>query len=104
MTLNNLFLTTLGLARRAGKLVYGFESCVENAPAIKLLFLANDSSQRTQQSIKSIFEEYETEIISLDYSKNELAYAIGTKPVGVIGIIDSGFAKLLKTKLSEEVI
>jgi len=102
--LNDLFLTTLGLARRAGKLVYGFESSVENAFAIRLLFIANDCSDRTKQSVNNIFEEFDTEIIYLNYSKNELAYAIGTKPVGIVGIVDSGFAKLLKTKLSEEVI
>ncbi len=104
MKLNNIFLTTLGLARRAGKLVYGFESCVENAAAIQLLFIANDCSDRTKQSIKNIFEQSDSEIINFNYSKNELAYAIGTKPVGIVGIVDSGFAKLLKTKLSEEVI
>ena len=104
MKLNNPFLTALGLARRAGKLVYGFESCVENANDIQLLFIANDCSKRTQQSIKNIFEKSDTELYSLNYSKNELAYAIGTKPVGIIGIVDSGFTKLLKTKLSEEVI
>lgn len=102
--MNNLFLTTLGLARRAGKLVYGFESSVENAYAVNILFIANDCSERTKQSVKNIFEEFDTEIIYLNYSKNELAYAIGTKPVGIVGIVDSGFAKLLKTKLSEEVI
>ncbi len=104
MKLNNIFLTTLGLARRAGKLVYGFESCVENEENILVLFVANDCSSRTQQSIKNIFEDSDTEIFNLNYSKNELAYAIGTKPVGIIGIVDSGFANLLKTKLSEEVI
>ena len=102
--MNNLFLTTLGLARRAGKIVYGFESCAENAAYVEILFIANDCSARTQQSIQNTFEEFNTEIIHINYSKNELAYAIGTKPVGIIGIVDSGFAKLLKSKLSEEVI
>ena len=102
--MNNKFLTTLGLARRAGKIVYGFESSVENAFNIQILFIANDCSKRTIQNIENIFEEFDTEIIYLNYCKNELAYAIGTKPVGIIGIVDSGFANLLKSKLSEEVI
>lgn len=100
--MNDMFLKTLGLARRASKLFYGYDSCAENAGTINILFIANDCSPRTKQSITSIFEQFDIKPINVNYSKNELAYAIGTKPVGIIGVADTGFAKLLKTKLSEE--
>ncbi len=100
--MNDMFLTTLGLARRAGKLFYGFDSCAENAHNIDILFLASDCSPRTKQSITDIFEQFNIKPIETNYNKNELAYAIGTKPTGIIGVADTGFANLLKSKLSEE--
>lgn len=100
---SDFFLSTLGLARRAGKISRGFDSTVENAETVKCLFLANDCSQRTSQSIAEIFEELDIIPIKVNYSKAELGYAIGTKPVGILGITDDGFAKLLKTRLSKEV-
>lgn len=101
--INDQFLSTLGLARRAGKITRGFESTVENIYSIKCLFFACDCSPRTIQNASGIFEEAGITPIMLKYSKNELGYAIGAKPVGIIGITDDGFAKLLKTKLSKEV-
>lgn len=101
---SDLFLSTLGLARRAGKICRGFDSTVENAHIIEQVFIANDTSKRTHQNIIEIFGELNKTPIFVNYSKNELGYAMGTKPVGIVGITDAGFAKLLKTRLSKEVI
>ncbi len=100
----DLFLSTLGLARRAGKLCRGFDSNVENAHIIDTVFLANDCSDRTRENISEIFTELDKQPINVNYSKFELGVAIGTKPVGIIGVTDAGFAKLLKTRLFEEVV
>ena len=100
----DLFLSTLGLARRAGKLCRGFESTVENAGIIDTVFLANDCSDRTRKTISEIFAELNKQPVNVNYSKFELGVAIGTKPVGIIGVTDAGFAKLLKTRLFEEVV
>lgn len=105
LTVNNdFFLSTLGLARRAGKLCRGFDSNVENMDNIAAVFLASDCSKRTRESITELFEQAEIHPITVNYTKTELGYAIGTKPVGILGVTDDGFAKLLKTRLSKEVI
>lgn len=101
---NGRFLSTLGLARRAGKLCRGFDSNIENADNVFALFLANDCSVRTKETITEIFEQSDIVPITVDYTKAELGYAIGTKPVGILGITDEGFAKLLKIRLTGEVI
>lgn len=90
----NKFLSTLGLARRANKLVYGFDSVTESH-GVSLVFLSNDLSERTRRTALAIFEQKNIQTVSLNYTKNELGYAIGTKPVGIIGITDNGFAELL---------
>ena len=99
----DLFLSTLGLARRAGKIFYGFDSVCENAHKIYAVFIAKDSSQKTKSNINYIFEQHNIRCDAVNYTKTELGYAIGAKPVGIIGIADSGFAKLLKARISTEV-
>lgn len=100
---SDLFLSTLGLARRAGKICYGFDSAAENASEICAVFTAKDCSERTIKNINYIFKEKNIQSVSVNYTKTELGYAIGTKPVGIIGVTDSGFTKLLKARLSTEV-
>lgn len=100
---NDLFLSTLGLARRAGKIFYGFDSVAENAHKITAVFTAKDCSDKTLRNIGYIFEQYNIQTQTVNYTKTEIGYAIGTKPVGIIGIADSGFTKLLKARTSTEV-
>ena len=100
---NDLFLSTLGLARRAGKLCYGFDSVAENAHLIETVFIAKDSSPKTARNINYILSEKNIQSVATNYTKTELGYAIGTKPVGIIGVTDSGFTRLLKARLSKEV-
>lgn len=100
---NDRFLSTLGLARRAGKIFYGFDSVAENADKILAVFIASDASDKTLRNIRYIFGQYNIAAEKINYTKNELGYAIGTKPVGIIGIADSGFTKLLKARTSTEV-
>ena len=100
---SDIFLSTLGLARRAGKICYGFDSVAENAAKICAVFVAKDCSERTVKNINYIFNEKNIQSVAINYTKTELGYAIGTKPVGIIGVTDSGFTKLLKARLSTEV-
>lgn len=99
----DLFLTTLGLARRASKIFYGFDSVCENADKIFAVFIAKDCSPKTARNINYIFEQYNIQTQTINYTKNEIGYAIGTKPVGIVAIADSGFTKLLKARISTEV-
>ena len=100
---NDIFLSTLGLAKKANKICRGFDMCAEAYDSIHCIFLANDCSERTKRNILEIFEKIGTTPTAIPYSKTELGYALGTKPVGIIGISDEGFAKLLLKKLSKEV-
>ena len=98
---NDRFLSTLGLARRASKLFYGYDSVCENAAKLYTVYLANDVSERTKKNLAYTLEELDIPIVTTNYQKNELGYAIGTKPVGIIGIADKGFAEILKDRIKE---
>lgn len=89
------FLSTLGLARRAGRLRYGFDMVMEGLDQIHLLLLAEDCSPRTCRNFETAAKEWEIPLLRLPYTKDQLGAGLGTKPVGIIGVADRGFAKSL---------
>lgn len=87
----------LGLARKAGKIVFGFDMTVEamQKGTAKQVLLSNDCSERTARNIKRIAEETGTEILILPLSMDEIGYAVA-KRAGVLSVCDSGFSKKIK--------
>ena len=91
----NKFLSTLGLARRAGKLNYGFDMVVEGLEKTGIVFFAADISARSRNSVSQLAARKKVNCKDLPFTMAQIALAIGTKPVGIIGITEQGFAKLL---------
>ena len=91
----NKFLSTLGLARRAGRLNYGFDMVMGGMEQTHLLLLAEDSAPRTCRNAESAAGEWNIPVLHLPYTKDQLGVSIGTKPVGIIGVADRGFARSL---------
>ncbi len=89
------FLKTLGLCRRAGKLTYGYDMVVEALAVSHAVFFAADLSARTRNSVLQSAARQGVPCKDLPYDMQTLAAAIGTKPVGVLGITEKGFAGLL---------
>ena len=90
----------LGLARKAGKLVFGFDmtaDAIRKGTADKVL-LSSDCSERTARNIKRIAEENGTEVLILPLTMDEIGYAVA-KRVGVFSVCDSGFSKKIKELL-----
>jgi ribosomal protein L7Ae-like RNA K-turn-binding protein len=92
---NDKFLSTLGLCRRAARLNYGFDMVMAGLYKTDLLLMAKDCSERTRKNVEAAAKEYSVRLISLPYTKEDLGASIGGKPVGIIGITDRGFAKSL---------
>ena len=91
----NKFLSTLGLARRAGRLTYGFDMVRAGLQTTHLLLLAEDCSPRTCRNFEAVAGEWKIPLHRLPYTKDQLGASLGTKPVGIIGVADRGFAKSL---------
>lgn len=90
----------LGLAKKAGKLIFGFDMTEEamrkgNAKAV---LLSADCSERTARNVKRIAEETGTEVLILPLTMDEIGYAVA-KRVGVLSVCDSGFSKKFKELL-----
>lgn len=93
--MQNKVLSTLGLARRAARLNYGFDMVMAGLHKTHLLLLAEDCAERTCRNVEAAARDFEIPLVRLPYTKESLGAAIGTKPVGIIGVADQGFAKSL---------
>ena len=97
--MNKKVLSTLGLCRRAARLHYGFDMVMAGLHKTHLLLLAEDCSERTCRNLEEAAKEWSIPLIRLPFTKEELGDHIGTKPVGILGIIDPGFARSLKQSI-----
>ncbi len=102
MKQNKLY-TTLGLARRAGKLTHGFDMVCDALAGTHLVLLSKDVSFRTRRAVERKAETANVPCVTLDASLQMLGDALGTKPVGVIGIVDAGFARLIALELQHKI-
>ncbi|MBQ8790696.1 MAG: ribosomal L7Ae/L30e/S12e/Gadd45 family protein [Ruminiclostridium sp.] len=92
------FLSTLGLCRRAGKLIYGFDPVCEEikSPKSKVcgVALAKDISEKTLKEITFTCEKYGTALFKSDAGMDEIKSVLG-KRTGIIAILDEGLYKSL---------
>lgn len=96
----NKALSAMGLARRAGKLNWGYDTVVEamKTGACCLVIIAGDLSDKTKKNVRFEAERSHVQCIETAFSMEEVSAAIGKKS-GVIAICDGGFAKKLKQEL-----
>lgn len=84
----------LGMARRAGRLIAGFDATVDAVKAgrAQLVLLAADLSPKTEKELRFAAEDA-VPLLSVGLTKEEIGHAAGYgKPVGVVATEDKGFA------------
>ena len=95
----NKFLQTLGLARRAGKAVYGIETVATNSRNSHLILLANDAGIAVSRRAARLGAEASAEVVTVPYTSAELGQALGTATCAVAAITEKGFATSLSYDL-----
>ncbi len=97
MVTTNKVYGLLGLSMKAGKLVFGSESCIDmvKKKKVKLLILSEDSSQRTINNFKILAQEYNIPMYIFG-NKENLSKAIGKDNKTVVGIKDNNLANAIK--------
>jgi ribosomal protein L7Ae-like RNA K-turn-binding protein len=91
--MNQAFLTLLGFAQKAGKLVAG-EDTVHIAlkkKKVKLLIVAGDASENTKDRANQWKTSFGVEFLEV-FDKETLSQAIGKSNRALIGVTDQGFA------------
>lgn len=89
----------LGICRRAGHLVVGFDAVKEGilSHKAKVVLTAANLSEKTAKELRFLLQESHTQMHTLSIDKNALATALGfQKPIGVIATDDSGFAAAIQ--------
>ena len=96
----NKALSVMGLARRAGKLNWGYDTAVEvmKTGNCSLMLTAGDLSDKTKKNVRFEAERCGVPYIETAFTIEEISAAIGKK-AGVIAICDGGFAKKLIQEL-----
>ena len=91
--INNRVCGLLGLARRAGKISFGTEACMQDIQKnkIKVLIIATDAAERTKMSFNKICKSKKIPIFEI-LNIEEISNAIGQSNKAVIGIKDVNFS------------
>ncbi len=95
-------MTTLGLCRRAGKLVIGFDAVLEELASPKSkaagIILAEDVSPKTEKEIHFAAEKYGSEVLKAPFTMDEALEAIG-KRAGIFLVLDKGLYSSIKKNI-----
>ena len=101
--MNNKLCGLLGIARRAGHILIGFDAVRAALLAHKtqLILLASDCSPKTEKELRFAGQDKHCPILTADASKEEIAGALGLqKPVAVAATDDRGFATSLTAAIA----
>jgi ribosomal protein L7Ae-like RNA K-turn-binding protein len=85
-------LSCLGLCRRAGALIAGFDACVRDIAKAKALFVANDLSEKTAKEVRFHAGKRGKPLFLLPTAMDALGGVLG-KRTGVLAVTDEGLAK-----------
>lgn len=94
------WISLLGLANRAGKIISGEELSVKEIRSgkAKLVLLSEDASSNTCKKITDKCKSFQVPLKTIK-NREILGHAIGKESRVVVAILDGGFAKKLLTLL-----
>lgn len=98
--MNNV-LSNLGMCRRAGKLVLGFDAVCSLFSKNKLnvvVFLTSDASKKTIKEIKYHASKNDVEVVMLPVTKSDICQTLN-KSFAVLAVIDMNMANMIKKYL-----
>ena len=86
----------LGLAMRAGKIKFGFDTVKESVTngLAEFVLIATDLSEKSEKEIRFVCSKYNVSVIKTGYDMEDFKTAIGKK-TGIVSVVDSGFAKMI---------
>ena len=91
-------LNTIGLCRKAGKLIGGFDAVFEELEKPKSkaagILIAKDISAKTKKEVLFRAQRSNAKVAESDCTMDQLQQVLG-KRIGVIAILDEGFYKSL---------
>ncbi|MGL4731644.1 MAG: ribosomal L7Ae/L30e/S12e/Gadd45 family protein [Clostridium sp.] len=94
--MNNKFYQFLGLTKKSGNLLEGYNKCEEaiKREKVYLLILSKECSENTIKKFKKFANEKSIEIID-NVSKDELGISLGRKEINVLCVKDNNMSQKL---------
>lgn len=87
------FLSTLGLCRKSGRLIHGFDPVCEELknPKSKIagVIIASDVSDKTQKEMNFFCDKYSVKLSQCGCTMDEIKTVLG-KRTGVLAVLDEG--------------
>jgi len=87
-------LNTLGLCKKAGKIITGFDAVIADINKSSGIIVTSDLSQKTKKEITYHSTKHNKKLVEIEYTMDEIANIFG-KRTGVISILDRGLFKSL---------
>lgn len=90
------FTSFLGIAKKAGKCIEGYNKCEEYIKKgnCYLLLISTEAAENTKDKFTSLCDARDIPLI-VHYSKEELSSALGRQGLNVVGISDYSISKRL---------
>lgn len=102
---NSNYLTSLGLAQRAGKLAYG-EITVKDAvfnKHVALILLSSDAGNSLKRTFERLAKEKNIPLLVLPDDKKSLGAAIGKEMCSVAAVLNKGLADSIAAKAANQI-
>ena len=103
--MNNKLCGLLGIARRSGHILIGFDAvrAALLADKTQLILLASDCSPKTEKELRFAAQDKTCPVIKVAEDKEAFTAALGMqKPVAVIATDDRGFATAMTKTITTE--
>jgi len=82
-------LNTLGLCKRAGKLIVGFDAVVADIDKAAGILVAADLSAKSKKEITFHCTKHSKKLVEINHTMNEIE-AVLNKKTGIIAVLDNG--------------
>ena len=100
---SNKLLGALGLCKKAGKLIIGFDAVADaiRRGSAKLLVLTGDLSQKSADRITKLALEYKVRHLVIGAAMDDIERLLG-KRAGILAVLDQGLAEVVARQVEEE--
>lgn len=97
----NKLLSSIGLARKAGKVLLGADVVCDAAKGgkVKLILVSEGASENTKRRIRECSETAKVKMTVVEAETEALGAAVGKRPLACVGITDENFVKLIERNI-----
>ncbi|WP_297436824.1 ribosomal L7Ae/L30e/S12e/Gadd45 family protein [uncultured Clostridium sp.] len=99
------FLSFLGLVKRSGNILDGYNKCEEiiGKKKVHLVIFSNEISAKSKEKFMKKCEKLNIQCMD-GFSKEELGLSIGKKEINIVGVLNKNMADKLKSYDLEQVL